>query len=76
MCVSFCVTVLWLCEKAGPESKTFTTTYSTCCQYKLYFYTLGDGGGVCGGVIAVALPQLIQIAANCSLAVVTSKLIK
>lgn len=29
-----------------------------------------------GGVIAVALPQLIQIAANCSLAVVTSKLIK
>lgn len=28
------------------------------------------------GVIAVALPQLIQIAANCSLAVVTSKLIK
>lgn len=48
----------------------------TRCQYKLYFYTLGDGGGVCGGVIAVALPQLIQIAANCSLAVVTSKLIK
>lgn len=31
---------------------------------------------VWGGVIAVALPQLIQIAANCSLAVVTSKLIK
>lgn len=29
-----------------------------------------------GGFIAVALPQLIQIAANCSLAVVTSKLIK